>query len=43
LEKVAKRYADLEFGLKYDEEGAGFMGMAKAKNGKVRDQCLDTT
>ena len=43
LEMVAKAYPDLEFWLKYEEEGIGFMGIAKAKKGEVEDLCLDTT
>jgi hypothetical protein len=41
LEKVAKQYPELEFGLKYEEEGIGFMGYAKGYNGVVRDECIN--
>jgi hypothetical protein len=40
---VAKEYPDLDFWLKYEEGGIGFMGIAKAKKGRVEDLCLETT
>ena len=43
LEKVAKDYPELKFRLKYEELEVGFMGMAKAGKGKVKDTCIDTT
>ena len=41
LKKTAKDHPELQFRLKYEELGVGFMGMAKA--GKVKDTCIDTT
>ena len=40
---VAKDFPDLDFWLKYEDDGAHFMGIAKVKKGKVDDQWLDTT
>jgi hypothetical protein len=42
LKKVSKRYPRLFFRLQYYEEDIGFMGIAKAKNGRVDDHELDT-
>lgn len=41
LKKVSAMYPDLNFSLKYDEPGMGFMGIAKARNGEVDDRCLE--
>ncbi len=41
LEKVSKDYPKLIFRLKYDEPGMGFMGYAKAHNGKLEDKCIE--
>lgn len=41
LRKVSKDYPKLRFRLRYIEEGVGFMGIAKVKNGKVDDKWLD--
>lgn len=38
LEKVAKDYPELTFRLKYEEEGVGFLGVAKATAGVTTDQ-----
>ena len=43
LKKVAKQYPELQFRLKYEELGVGFMGMAKAGKGEVKDTRIDTT
>ena len=43
LKKVAKDYPKLRFRLKYEELEVGFMGIAKAEKGKVKDNCIDTT
>ena len=40
LKKIAKDWPDLEFRLKYDEQGMGFMGVTTAKNGKAKDNCM---
>lgn len=41
LEKVSKNYPRLAFSLKYDEEGSGFMGVAKAEEGVMDIQSID--
>ena len=41
LKKISKRFPKVQFRLKYEEEGIGFMGIAKVKNGKVDDKWLD--
>ena len=41
LKEVSKKYTRLEFRLRYDEPGVGFMGVAKYKNGEGEDKCLD--
>jgi len=42
LEKVSQQYPNLSFGLKYDESGMAFMGVAKAEKGKlIKDECID--
>lgn len=41
LEKVSKDYPELEFRLKYEEGGVGFMGLAKASAGEVDDQFIE--
>jgi len=41
LETVAKLYKTLFFRLKYEEEGMGFLGVAKAEKGKMDDQSID--
>lgn len=38
FEKVAKDYPELTFRLKYEEEGVGFMGVAKAMAGVTETQ-----
>jgi hypothetical protein len=43
LKKVARDYPKLRFRLKYEEQNIGFMGIAKAEKGKVKDTCIDTT
>lgn len=42
LEKVAKDYPLLQFMLKYEEEGVGFMGRAKAHGNSFDDQTINT-
>jgi len=41
LQKVSEIYPNLKFVLKYEEEGMGFLGVAKAVNGDVDDQCIE--
>lgn len=41
LEKASKKFPKLNFKLKYEEEGMGFMGCAKAEGGMVEDKCID--
>ena len=42
LAKVAEQYPELEFMLKYEEVGMCFMGVAKAKDGKlIMDDCIN--
>lgn len=41
LEHVSREYPTIRFLLKYEEDGAGFMGRAKAIGGVVEDGCLD--
>lgn len=41
LTKIATMFPTLSIRLKYEEEGAGFMGVAKAENGKVKDNYID--
>ena len=41
LEKVAKDWPELDFRIKYEEEGAGFIGVAKAHAGVTNDQSID--
>lgn len=38
LEKVAKDYPELDFRLKYEEEGVGFLGVAKSRAGATEVQ-----
>ena len=38
---ASKMYPHLEFSLKYDESGMGFMGVAKIENGVVDDQVIN--
>jgi len=39
--KVVKKYPTLHFTLKYEEEGCGFLGLAKGTDGQVDDQCIE--
>jgi hypothetical protein len=41
LEKVSKKFPKLEFRMKYEEEGMGFLGIAKGSNGNIEDKCID--
>lgn len=41
LETVSRKYPALEFKMKYEEEGMGYMGLAKAHAGNVNDQSID--
>ena len=41
LETVSSQYPALEFRLKYEEEGNGFLGVAKAKAGNLDDQSIE--
>ena len=41
FDKISKDYPNLHFRLKYEEEGCGFMGVAKFENGQTSDQCID--
>ena len=40
LEEVSKKFPTLDFRLKYDDPANGFLGIAKAKAGIVRDDAL---
>ena len=40
LEKVTWDYPELSFRLKYEEEGAGFMGVATAEEGNVSNRSI---
>ena len=41
LEKVSKKFPKLEFRMKYEEEGMGFIGIAKGSNGNIEDKWID--
>ena len=41
LKTVANTYPKLEFTLKYDEEGVGFLGVAQTIKGRVKDKSID--
>jgi len=41
LEKVTKMYPNMDFTLHYDEPGACFKGVARGKEGKYKDQCIE--
>ena len=41
LEYVSKKFPTLEFKMKYEEEGMGFMGCARASEGSVHNSCCD--
>lgn len=41
LERVSEEYPALEFRLKYEEEGNGFLGVAKARAGALDDQTIE--
>lgn len=41
LEKVAKDFPKLDFRLKYEEEGVGFLGVAKAHAGVTSNQEIE--
>lgn len=41
LTKVSEDFPELEFVMRYSEEGAGYFGVAKAVKGKLDDRCLD--
>lgn len=43
LKNISKKYPPLLFRLQYYEPNIGFMGVARAKNGKVNDKCFDST
>lgn len=40
LEKVAKDFPNLDFNLRYEEEGIGFMGCAKGRK-DILDQSIE--
>lgn len=40
LEKVCKQFPELDFKLKYEESGMGFMGIAVGSQGDLSDQCI---
>ena len=41
FEAVSKMYTHLEFTLKYDEPGMGYIGVAKIENGVIDDQVIN--
>ena len=41
FENVVRDYPSLDFTLKYEEEGNGYLGVAKGKDGYVNDQCIE--
>lgn len=40
LEETAKQYPELEFRMKYEEEGMDYFGVAKAYEGVTEDRCV---
>jgi len=41
MEKISEDFPGLDFSLKYDEPGMGFMGVDTAKAGELEENCLE--
>lgn len=41
IKNASKKYPKLVFILRYEEEGCGFYGVAKAKNGELEDYTIE--
>ena len=41
IENIYKKFPNLQFKLKYDESGIGFMGVTTAGDGDYNDSCQD--